>query len=436
MNELRGPCSNCGAALAIDQRYCIECGTRVGAPLALPYVTSVPGAEQEGGKAAFALPIPIQTATTFAAMALGFGVVMGTAISPNLSDIVASSPPVVAEAPSTEEPAPSAPIVAGGGGPPPSPSSSAVAAAPVSSGTGTGGGGGAGKKKKNKKKKKKKADTLAGVVVHVNPVAVSYSIASVGNLKAIHTDSPGSLPAIGTDLSRIPVRPLRNGTYAETGARTAQGSVGNASFSGTVTYCADTTPSPQGTCDSPDPGDDGYVYTVSAVGSSVLVRVPSASPTTVPRVGQTVTTAVRIDPPFSTPPEPDPSPPACEGDLVDVLLPQLPVVPNAKLLQSSVTPGGAATGGTLEAVVEGRCPGESKLVLSADDIVEALRELLPVTVGAGIDQAKLYEGQPVMAAFNVSGVGDSATLHLTGVGSDHGVAGADDPAQGYGTLTR
>jgi hypothetical protein len=434
MNEQRGPCSSCGAPLDIDQRYCVECGNRVGPPIALPYLTSVPGAEETKG-AFFALPIPIQMATTFAAMALGFGVVIGTAISPNLSGIVASAPPV-AEAPSSEAPAPSAPLVAGGGGggPAPAPSSTAVAGAPVSSGGGGGGAGGG--KKKKKKKKKKKTEALAGIVVHVNPGAVSYSIASVGNLRSIHTDSVGSLPAVGADLSRIPVRPLRNGTYAENGQRTAQGSSGSASFSGTVTYCADTTSSPQGTCDSPDPGDDGYVYAVSTLGSSVLVRVPapsSSAPPQVPRVGQIVNTTVQINQylpvGFPTPP----SQPECTGDTGQVFQ---PTAPSNRLQQSSLTPTGTATGGSLETVVQGRCPGDSEIVLSADDIRESMRDLPPLAVGPGIDQGKLFDGQPVMVSFSLSGLGDSATLNVNGIGSDAGVGGADDPAQGQGSLVR
>jgi hypothetical protein len=431
MNDQRGPCSNCGAPLATDQRYCIECGTRVGPPIALPYLTSVPAAE-EAGKARLALPIPIQMATTFAALALGFGVVIGTAISPNLSGIVASAPPPT-PAPAVEEPPSPPPPLAGGGGggPAPAPPSSAVAAAPVTSGGGSGGGGGGGGKNKKKKKKKKAALTLAGVVVRMNPGALSYTITSGGNLRSIHTSSLETLPAVGADLVRIPVRSLRNGTYAENGQRTAQGSAGFASFTGTVTYCADTT-APEGSCEAPTDGDSGYVYTVSAVGSSVLVRVPSASAATVPKVGQQVTNAVQIDQftPVDAPASP-PSQPECTGD-TDQVFPQPPVTPTARLVQTSLTTAGTVGGGTLEAVVEGRCPTDTELALSADDIRESSRDLVPLTVGPGIDQSKLFDGQPVMVSFSFSG----STITINGVGSDHGIGGADDPAQGYGSLTR
>jgi hypothetical protein len=432
MNDQRGPCSNCGAPLATDQRYCIECGNRVGPPIALPYLTSVPGVERAGGKGAFfALPIPIQLATTFAAMALGFGVVIGTAISPNLSGIVASGPLAI-PAPAVEEPPAPAPLGGGGGGGGPAPAPAAITAAPVPS---EGGSGGAGGKKKDKKKKKKpQPEVLAGVVTHVNPVAVSYSIAGGGNLKAIHTDSPATLPAVGANLTRIPVRQLRNGTFAETGPPTSAGPAGSATFSGTVTSCADTTGPPGASCDSPPTGDEGFVYTVSSLGSSVLVRVPSSSPATVPKVGDLVTTTVQISQFIPTAPSAG-SPESCDGG-ISSMLPLPPVIPTASLLQSSLTPAGAAPGGTLEAVIQRRCPNEGEIILSADDIRESSRDLVPITVGAGIDQSKLFEGQPVMVGYALTGSGDGATFTINGIGSDHGTAGADDPAQGQGTLAR
>jgi zinc-ribbon domain len=433
MNDLRGPCSNCGAPLATDQRYCIECGTRVGPPIALPYLTSVPGAE-EAGNARFVLPVPLQTATTFAAIALGFGVVIGTAISPNLSGIIASAPPVV-QAPTTEEPRAPAPLGrGGGGGRAPAPASSGFAAPPVSSGGGSGGGGDKHRKKKQKKKKKNQVDTLAGVVVHVNPVAVSYTIASLGNLRSIHTAAPETLPTVGTDLT-VPVRPLRNGTYAENGQRTAQGSATSAVFSGTVTHCADTDGTPPGNCDAPDLADSGYAYTVSTVGSSVLVRVPSASDTTVPKVGQLVTTTVQINQSPTGPAAPTDPPMECDGGPSQVF-PQPPMTPTAMLIQSSLTPAGTVGGGTLEAVIQRRCPNDSEMILSADDTRESLRDLNPLAVGFGIDQSKLFEGQPVMVSFDLSGLGSSATFSINGIGSDHGIGGADDQGQGLGSLTR
>src|ERR671935_2985768 len=101
--NVRGPCSSCGAPLASDQRYCVECGQRVGPPLAMPYALPTPTSEDsavpEGGRM-LRLPIPPEMAGLLAAIALGFGVVLGTAISPNLAGIVAApAPPIVAQAP-------------------------------------------------------------------------------------------------------------------------------------------------------------------------------------------------------------------------------------------------------------------------------------------------------------------------------------------------
>src|SRR6186713_529778 len=107
--NVRGPCPSCGAALATDQRYCVECGHRVGPPLALPYSLPAPLAAYDQAQPAWytALPMPLQMATMFAALALGLGVVVGTAISPNLAGIVAAPPPtVVTQAPPATSAAP------------------------------------------------------------------------------------------------------------------------------------------------------------------------------------------------------------------------------------------------------------------------------------------------------------------------------------------
>src|SRR3954454_1735300 len=114
--NVRGPCTSCGVQLATDQRYCIECGQRVGPPMALPCVMPGPVGEPTtpAGKWFAALPMPLQTMSTFAALALGFGVVVGTAISPNLAGIVAApGPTIVAEAPPAT---PSPPATGGSGG--------------------------------------------------------------------------------------------------------------------------------------------------------------------------------------------------------------------------------------------------------------------------------------------------------------------------------
>jgi hypothetical protein len=431
--NVRGPCSGCGAQLASDQRYCIECGQRVGPPLALPYALPPAAPPPAAGSWLAALPMPAQMVSAFAALALGFGAVVGTAISPNLGDILAApSPPVVAEAPPATPPASTGGL--GGGAPPPSggaaPALASTTTSTAGSGSGSGGGGGGGGKKK-KKKKKPAPTTFSGTVVRVNPVAQSYTLASSNTLTSIHA---GSLPRVGEKVE-APVRKLTNTTYGEDGTRTQQGSTDQASFSGTVTYCADLD-DPSAVCDGSVPESGEYVYTVSRIGSSILVRLPGSPPTAPPPpVGSVVDVGVRIDP-FSAlaPPEPpreDPSPcnPA-DGEASG--LPSPPITPTAGLVQTSlaIKPEPAQVA-DIEAVVQAICPGW--VVLSADDIRESGRDLLPVAA-PGLDLARLQPGQAVYA--NVGVGGDAAhTLTLSGITSDHGLIGADDPSQGQGTLT-
>ncbi len=76
------------------------------------------------------------------------------------------------------------------------------------------------------------------------------------------------------------------------------------------------------------------------------------------------------------------------------------------------------------------------MILSADDTRESLRDLNPLAVGPGIDQSKLFEGQPVMVSFDLSGLGSSATFSINGIGSDHGIGRRRRPGAGQGSLTR
>ena len=261
--NLPGPCSDCGAALDGEQRYCINCGARVAPPLALPYVPVVPAeAAVVGAPAASSLswlPMPVQAMTTFAALALGFGVVVGTALSPNVQNLLAA-PTEVAQAPPPAEPAPPATGGGGGGGPVDTgPAVGGTTAAAVTTPTDTGGEDGGGDEKK-KKKPKEKPDFLSGTVVHTNPVARSYTIASGGGLSSIHAVS---LPAVGTNV-KVPIIQLHNRTYGEDGKRELKGTAAQVTFAGVVTDSRnDTTPS--------GPPD---TYTVSVRGSSILVHSP------------------------------------------------------------------------------------------------------------------------------------------------------------------
>jgi hypothetical protein len=434
--NVRGPCASCGAQLATDQRYCVECGQRVGPPMALPYAIPAPLPEPTGASRwAFALPIPVQTASIFAALALGFGVVVGTAISPNLAGIVAApAPAVVAQGP---PPASSPPPAAGGGSAANTASSlsgptttvaSTTGSGSGSGGGGAGGGGGGDKKKKKKKPQKEQPITFDGTVVRVNAVAQSYTISSSGGLIAIHTSSP---PQVGVQI-HAPVRKLKNGTYAEQGAPSQSGTTNNASFLGTVTYCADLE-QPSVPCDGSS-STDHYVYTVSSLGASVLVSAPYPAQGPPPKVGSQVQVGVHIGANFQpVTPAGWATDPSCTPPYDEQNGSPASPAPTPELTQTAVSTSGAATDAVLEAVVQTVClSGTPRLVLSADDIREAGRDLAALPIPTGVDSTKLTPGEAIQAAL---GVGSDGTLSLKGITSDLGAAGADDVTQGQGTLT-
>jgi len=439
--NVRGPCSSCGVTLATDQRYCVECGQRVGPPLAMPY--ALPAKAAVGPAAAtgraWRLPIAPEMASLLAALALGLGVVVGTAISPNLAGIVAApapAPAVVAQAPPAAPPARPPKVGSGGGG--------AAAPAPVASvgfstipsatpggtsgsaGEGNGGGG----DKKKEKKKPAAGISFSGTVVRSNPVAQSYTVATGGGLVAIHADT---LPQVGSQVESS-VRKLNNGTYAESGSRNPVGSADVASVKGTVTYCADLE-HPAAACDGSAPADH-YVYAVSSLGASILVSSPQGSATKPPPVGSQVQVAVKIgtrftpvdpvgadwtayDAPCSNPGSEDNGAPAGPTTATELTQTSLTVAPPA------------ATMATLEAVVQQTGCADG-LVLSADDVRQAGRDLPAFAVPSGIDQARLTRGQAVQVAVDAAADGK---LSLKGITSDQGASGADDAGQGQGTLT-
>jgi hypothetical protein len=438
--NVRGPCSGCGAQLATDQRYCVECGRRVGPALALPYALPARTTAADAPKSGqfWKLPIAPEMASLLAALALGLGVVMGTAISPNLAGIVAAPGPTVVAAAPPAAPTPAPPAASGGGGGSAGPAtafspSTVGSAFPTgSSGGGGGGGGGGGAKKKEKKRPPSTGTTFSGTVVRSNPVAQSYTVATGSGLIAIHADT---LPVVGAQVESV-VRKLHNGTYAESGARTAVGTADIASLRGTVTYCADLE-HPAVACDGSD-ADDHYVYAVSSLGASILVSWPHSSSTPPPAIGSQVQVAVKIGTTFT------PVNPLAGGDWASYESPcsnpgsekdGVPVGPTTatELTQTALNfNGAAATSGTLEAVVQQTNCAAHPLVLSTDDVRQAGRDLPGFDLPAGIDQAKLKRGQAVQVAVDISASGN---LSLKGITSDQGSGGADDASQGQGTLT-
>ena len=216
-----GPCPECGEELAADQRYCISCGHRVEASLAPSYHPVFDGGAERGA-ARRGFPIPIPVATTIAAVTLGFGVVMGTAISPNLSGLKAGeyvAGPTVAQAPAPE-PEPPAKKQKGTGDFDAGATTTGTDFGDTSGfygstgTTGSTGGTGGVAPDNDKKKPKPKPDYtfLTGTVVHQNPVAGSYSISAGAGLSAIHTTR--ALPVVGTQV-KVPIRVLANGTFSE-----------------------------------------------------------------------------------------------------------------------------------------------------------------------------------------------------------------------------
>ena len=405
----QGPCPSCGTELAIDQRYCAECGQRLVSPLSMPYAAPPLHAPNR-----FGLPMPLRVASTLALATLVFGVVVGTAMSTALSEHPAPPAPILAQAPPTpapiEKPAPVAPAPA----PTPPPPVASSFESPYAPGT---------QPTTSTKVPKLKPQIISGTVVHTNPVAGSYALAQGGPLVAVHARR---LPQPG-DRVRTPVRTLLNGTYAEDGKRKTKGSTDKATFSGTVTFSDDTA------------GKD--YYTVSGTGTSVLVRMqPDAAGAATPApFASSVTVSVRFDAPGSTTP---PTPPtdgtpttttttpqqtanACDADgEAGAATPKLS--PSKQLTETSrkVDQTGVTTA-SLEGIVQAICPNSGQVVLSADDTRESGQDSV-LGVVREIDLSELRVGQPITATADLK---PPDLLSLGTLASDQGMKGADDQTQ-------
>jgi hypothetical protein len=288
------------------------------------------------------------------------------------------------------------------------------------------------------------AEVLEGVVVHANPAAGSYALASpTGALSAVHAPK---LPVPGTALS-VPIETLANGTLAEAGVRKRTGGKKKAKLEGIVTYVFS------------DPANPAYA--VSKRGVSVLVHVhpdPSGAPPQLPVLGAFATVTVDIERPAAaaalasadepTPPgSPEPTPPVEPTPLAPPVTP--PPAPPAPLCaeapaQPPHTPapvsvlwqrtadaaGVPFTYSDFAGVVMAICPSEGKLVLSADDLGESGADLT-LSVPAKIKTSRLKLGDSVLAT---AGIGEGGTLTLTGLASDERSKGADDAKAAQGDL--
>jgi hypothetical protein len=454
-------CPACRARIASDQRYCLECGERL-AVLGLPVASlfKQPGAPQP--QRTVRVPGP-KMGAFLTASALGMGLFIGSALdagsgvtnvaagSPSLPSVAPPSggetlgPPALAAAVGNTTAAnPPAGPAAGAAVPSPAPPSAPVVPAVPSLPTveptapkqaaGKGGKGGS-----------DQGQSATGIVVHVNFAARSYSLASGGPLLPIHA---AKLPAPGAKL-QVPIEPLVNGTFAETGKRSKKGKAKTASFSGTVT--------------SVDP--QAAAYTVSARGASVLVRVQPVTPQAaqLPQVGALVTVGVRIAepgtagtgaPPSETgaPPSETATPPAGTGTPPTAtapppaaapqpaaqpppcLAPAAPILPAklaaAQLWQTGLQVTGQASGPVdLEGIVQASCPAPRQLLLSADDVREGAQDVTLAGADPGIDLSRVLPGQPIDVTATLAADG---SYSITGLSGNQGRKGADDPSTGQG----
>jgi hypothetical protein len=270
--------------------------------------------------------------------------------------------------------------------------------------------------------------TIAGVVVHANPAAGSYTVVESGGLpNAIHA---AKLPAPGTKVS-VPVRTLANGTFAEDGKRKQAGKRTSATVAGIVTFVGADPAAP--------------AYTISKRGVSMLIRVhpdPTGSAPALPQLGAYATVSVEIEKPptGAGPPAAAPAPgeaavmpappaePACAADPAQpVAVPSAPAI----LWQQTIDADGAPFASSdFAGVVTAICPDEAKLALSGDDLRQSGADVV-FAVPKSIDLGRLKVGDSVATTAAIEA--DDA-LRLTGLASDERTKGADDAAAAQGDL--
>ncbi len=226
---------------------------------------------------------------------------------------------------------------------------------------------------------------LAGTVVHTNPAAGSYTLATdKGELIAVHAKK---LPDPGVE-AKARIRHLANGTMSEV-KRAKKGTERTAKLGGTVTYVA----------------DGGSSYVVSVRGVSLLVTAPDVPVGERPKVRSLVALDVRLeDPPKGV---------------------KAPVVVRETRLKLE----GEATGPVeLEGTV-GEVDDQARTItLSADDRRDTRKDVI-LTVPAAIDLARFKHGDVLIAAADINPQG---VYTLTGSWQDGDVARADDPANALG----
>lgn len=264
---------------------------------------------------------------------------------------------------------------------------------------------------------------LEGTVVHVNPVADSYTLAVRGELYGIHA---GKLPESG-DRIDVPVRQLANGTYAEDGDRSASGTTERGILNGFVTYVSEDREQP--------------AYTVSARGVSAIVSLPAGETSPeLPKLGAFVSVEADISEPQAADvaqmrrarraaAQVDEALDAITAEPNSCVRPEPGeiIAPREQLIEQQVEPTGEEefTYFELAGTVQALCPETGELLISADDIRYGGVDLT-VAAPKDIDLTLLEVDQPVIAAVEV---GEDGALSLAGVASDAGIDGADDAEQ-------
>lgn len=444
---LSGPCLNCGAPLASDQRHCVICGDPVVAPF------GAAGAPAQAPPASALLrkrgiPVPPQVVIMASVVALGFGGVIGSAVSPDLETVLAAASAPLSTDDGTRVARTDAGAEddngagsdggsgAGGGDAKTDPAPAPVPAAPVTTSP-TSTDPAAEEPPADPPAEDPPADsedppppddttTAEGTVVRVNPNAESYSLASGGVLSTVHAKD---LPKPGTEVS-VPAEGLFNGTLAEAGERKESGTAKQASFSGTVTFL----------------DEEASLYVLSSPGASIPIRVPSAAggaPAEMPKLASSITVEVDIAA-APKPSDPQPTDPAAPADPVaptdpvsatDCVAPQPspaePIDPGIALTQSAFDVDFDSLSVTgLEGIVQAVCPELGQIVISADDLRESGRDLT-LSLPSGVDPSKVGAGDSISVNADPT-PGEDGTLELSGLADDDGSKGADDEKLGQG----
>ena len=424
-------CRDCGSALAPEQRYCISCGLRV-APLGMPsggVAAPTPRAVTGARKGP-----PAQVLSMYAAITLGFGVVVGTALDPGLTGLGAVGPQII-QLPGEEAPSTDSGITAdtGDSTEPATPTTDTASTGSYAYGSGSsgsygGGGGGGGGNSKPKPK------YLTGTVAQVNPYAESYALA-IGNgpLTSVHASTA---PETGTTV-RVKVVELANGTYAqaakpevkrqrrkESGSKSARVpriTEASVEFSGTVSY-RDTLRG---------------LYTVSSLGVSVLVHAPDGFLISdIPDVGDLVQVKAKVEDlsqasgeKKNRTDESDATSREETGCNPEPSYPTEPVEATTRLVEEShtVTLTGL-TNYSISGIVQRSCEDDGQLVVSADDL-NATGEGLSFHPPEEFDLDLVGPGQSFILYLQSD---EQGGVEVLGLVSNQGRSGADDDTSAQG----